>query len=258
MSPRRGTGLLQAVGPEPTSDSAPSAKQIVFLFMAATVVAVVVFLCGVLVGRGVPLGGGLTVSGSAVEGLTMDDLPPPTLSTPSAEPSAAASESADLTYYRRLNEDEPSPETLRPESSAAADPIDATDRVDSTSDGNDDGGVSPSSAASASGSSAGRDGLTTAGAAAPLEPASPASGTTAPSTDAFSVQVAAMRSQESAQQVVSQLVAKGYPAAVVSPEPGAPVALFRVRVGPYADRAEAERIRSRLETEEQFDPFVTR
>ena len=29
-------------------------KQLVFLFMAATVVAVVIFLCGVMVGRGVP------------------------------------------------------------------------------------------------------------------------------------------------------------------------------------------------------------
>ena len=30
-------------------------KQLVFLFMAATVVAVVIFLCGVMVGRGVPI-----------------------------------------------------------------------------------------------------------------------------------------------------------------------------------------------------------
>src|SRR5829696_3131333 len=29
-------------------------KQLVFLFMSATVVAVVIFLCGVMVGRGVP------------------------------------------------------------------------------------------------------------------------------------------------------------------------------------------------------------
>jgi hypothetical protein len=31
-------------------------KQLVFLFMAATVVAVVIFLCGVMVGRGVLAG----------------------------------------------------------------------------------------------------------------------------------------------------------------------------------------------------------
>ena len=37
-----------------SNDTTPNAKQLVFLFMAATVVAVVVFLCGVLVGRGVP------------------------------------------------------------------------------------------------------------------------------------------------------------------------------------------------------------
>ena len=33
-----------------------SGKQLVFLFMAATVISVVIFLCGVLVGRGVRAG----------------------------------------------------------------------------------------------------------------------------------------------------------------------------------------------------------
>ena len=39
------------------TESAPSAKQLVFLAMTATVVAVIVFLCGVLVGRGMPARG---------------------------------------------------------------------------------------------------------------------------------------------------------------------------------------------------------
>ena len=34
------------------SEAAPSAKQLVFLAIMATVVAVIVFLCGVVVGRG--------------------------------------------------------------------------------------------------------------------------------------------------------------------------------------------------------------
>ena len=37
-------------------------KQLVFLFMTATVVAVVIFLCGVMVGRGVPAQRGTPVA----------------------------------------------------------------------------------------------------------------------------------------------------------------------------------------------------
>ena len=38
---------------ENSSELHPSGKQLVFIFMASTVVAVVIFLCGVMVGRGV-------------------------------------------------------------------------------------------------------------------------------------------------------------------------------------------------------------
>ena len=237
------------MGPEPASDTAPSAKQVVFLFMAATVVAVVVFLCGVLVGRGVPLGGGLTVSGSAVESLGADDLPPPTLSTPSDEPSAAAGESGDLTYFRRLSEDEPELETLGPEAenTTAAlleSPVDAG--------GVDGGGTDPDRSLPPTDPDALPTVETT-----PASTSAALTSTPTPSPGDFSVQVAALRSLESAQQIASQLVAKGYPATVLLPETGNPVKLFRVRVGPY-DRTEAERIKGRLETEEQFEPYVTR
>jgi cell division septation protein DedD len=45
---------------------------------------------------------------------------------------------------------------------------------------------------------------------------------------------------------------------VVEPAADAPAAVFRVRVGRYADRAEAEDILRRLEQEEQFKPWITR
>ena len=44
-----------------------SGKQLVFLFMATTVVSIVIFLCGVLVGRGVQNARGLLTSASAAE-----------------------------------------------------------------------------------------------------------------------------------------------------------------------------------------------
>ncbi len=50
-------------------------KQLVFLFMAATVVSVVIFLCGVLVGRGVR-----GQRGTAVETAALADPPPAELS----------------------------------------------------------------------------------------------------------------------------------------------------------------------------------
>ena len=44
-----------------------SGKQLVFLFMATTVVSIVIFLCGVLVGRGVQNARGLLTSSSATD-----------------------------------------------------------------------------------------------------------------------------------------------------------------------------------------------
>ena len=42
-------------------------KQLVFLFMATTVVSIVIFLCGVLVGRGVQNARGLLSSSSSTD-----------------------------------------------------------------------------------------------------------------------------------------------------------------------------------------------
>ena len=50
----------------------------------------------------------------------------------------------------------------------------------------------------------------------------------------------------------------GFPAYVVGPRLDAPVAVYRVRVGSYQDRQEAEQIRLRLKLEEQFNPWITR
>jgi hypothetical protein len=44
---------------------------------------------------------------------------------------------------------------------------------------------------------------------------------------------------------------------VVSPEAGAP-AVFRVRVGKFKERREAEGVAAKLEKEEQFKPWIVR
>jgi cell division protein FtsN len=66
-------------------------------------------------------------------------------------------------------------------------------------------------------------------------------------TDGWSVQVGAYRSRENADTQVKQLVAKGYAAAAVAPS--AAGGYYRVRIGPFAQRAEAERTSARLKSE---------
>ena len=73
---------------------------------------------------------------------------------------------------------------------------------------------------------------------------------------AIVVQVMSVRGAAAARRVGADLEAKGYPV-VVEPTPGAPGALHRVGVGPFADRVEAERVSLRLRTEERFEPWVT-
>src|SRR2546428_8600316 len=51
-------------------------KQLVFLFMAATVVSVVIFLCGVLVGRGVRAERGDLLQTSVANDATATDVAP--------------------------------------------------------------------------------------------------------------------------------------------------------------------------------------
>ena len=55
----------------------------------------------------------------------------------------------------------------------------------------------------------------------------------------------------------ARLSGKGYAVYLVTPQAGQP-AMFRVRVGKFAERAEAERVAARLEREEQFKPWITR
>jgi cell division septation protein DedD len=195
-------------------------KQLVFLFMAATVVSVVIFLCGVMVGRGVVR----AQEGGALAAASVDVPSDPTFV---AQPAPAAGSSSDaplstqetLTYPDRLEAQEPPVETLRDLPPPAAAPT---------------AGIVAPPAASA------------------VTPAAAAE----PAGSGFVVQVAAVRERSEADTIAGRLSAKGYPAFVTSP-PGA-LHLFRVRVGKYRDRREAESIAGRLEKEEQFKPWITR
>ena len=205
-------------------------KQLVFMFMAVTVVAVVIFLCGVMVGRGVRA----PRPTEAVEASSATPIDPtdptdtadrrgPAISSPVPDGAPPSSQET-LTYPDRLEDPTPPPETL---DEPAPEPAPAQ--------------VSKPPAPK-----------TTAEA-----PARPDPKTAEPAGNGFVVQVAAVRERGEADTIARRLAAKGYPSFVSTPGAGAP-RVFRVRVGKYADRREAETVASRLQKEEQFKPWITR
>lgn len=214
-------------------------KQLIFLFMAVTVVLVVTFLFGVLVGRGVREGGETPQIASA------EVAPDPGL-VPAADNGSSAGASAsqmpaappneELSYAERLLRDTPPEENLKPAP-----------------------GASPSSEAPApvvqepvaEKAAVPRPAATSTGATPVPAPiiAAPASD---PSGPGYAVQVAAYRDRRDADALAKQLSAKGYPAFVMDPVKGTSTALFRVRVGKYKTLKDAEAIEVRLQTAEQL------
>jgi cell division septation protein DedD len=69
------------------------------------------------------------------------------------------------------------------------------------------------------------------------------------------IQVHALKDRAAAGAIARRLLGKGYPAFVLDPSRGAPP-IYRVQVGRYNDRHEADEIARRLEREEQFKPWV--
>jgi DedD protein len=72
----------------------------------------------------------------------------------------------------------------------------------------------------------------------------------------FTVQVAAARNRQDAEKLVKELKSRGYAVFVVTPEfARANDNLFRVQVGPFATREEAEKVRAKI-AKEGFKPFI--
>lgn len=240
-------------------------KQLVFLFMAATVVAVVVFLCGVMVGRG--------VQGSVVGAVEQASFYPGAAGQ-NQSPARAASIDGNapltaqetLTYSSLLEDPEPLAETLAPAAEpVVSEPVLLTEPAVVSARSAGPVAPTPSAPAIAASPDAARQAPPQVVAAAPPPVAEPVAATagavpatqpaalTEPSGSGFVVQVAAVRQREQAEAIASGLSAKGYPAFVTVSGPN-----FRVRVGKYADRSEAQSVASRLAQEERFDPWITR
>jgi cell division septation protein DedD len=72
----------------------------------------------------------------------------------------------------------------------------------------------------------------------------------------INLQVAALRTRQDAEHLVEVLKARGYPVFLVTPENAhADDNLFRVQVGPFKTRDDADKMRGKL-SQEGFKPFI--
>jgi cell division septation protein DedD len=225
-----------------------SGKQLVFLFMATTAVSIVIFLCGVLVGRGARVEA--TPATDAIETTAGEPGAPaatPSTGEPVVDSSAPAqgaadapakAENSDFNYMQMLTAEQSRNEVPQPpaenESGAEPPPAEAKATPEPTP---------------ATGS---------AGAAAPSPTPTSTAGTAraAASGGALTIQVAALKERGEADRIAKRLERKGYDAYVADPAPG--TSMYRVRVGHFSDRSEAEKVKARLAKEEKFRPWVTR
>ena len=253
--------------------------------MLAVVVSILAFVVGVVVGRDSPDADSGAAGAPAPAAPVVAPDPPRLVIVGEPEDDPTASALEEVTYPDRLRSDGPVEERLRGlplYAGGAASPTPAPEPAAAPEAGRPAAADPPTEATSPAEESP------PAEVASPVEAASPAEGTALaeanPAADAtsdavaeasaaapppavaeqtveaepYTVQVAALRAAAAADAFAGRLLAKGFPAYVVEPSPGGPVAMYRVRVGRYANHSEAERVRRRLEQEEQLTPWITR
>lgn len=199
-------------------------KQLVFFFMAALAIAVVVFLCGVMVGRGVR---DATLAASAND-ISLTPLRAPADGAPARVTEPAASPRLD--YAERLEKDDVE---AKLESSSPETAVSSAPQVRSAPE------TPPP--------------VTQAPAPKPAAPAKSASQLGADSGP-FTIQVVALKTEDAARKLLARLKGKSYRAYL---EEGGEAGLHRVRVGRFQTRAEAETVARKLRDEEQFRPYIT-
>jgi cell division septation protein DedD len=228
-------------------------KQLVFMFMAVTVVAVVIFLCGVMVGRGVRAPRATELADAAIDtpGDPTASVAPAAASTVAQSPSATPDPTQDptLTYSGRLNATAP-PETSKETASVLQE-------VKANTPAKAPAAEPPPPAPVVKAPIAKTPVPKTPAPKTPAPKTAKTAGVSEPGGEGFVVQVAAVKERSDADTIAKRLSSKGFPSFVSSPSAGA-ARVYRVRVGKYNDRRDAETVARRLEKEEQFKPWITR
>ena len=205
-----------------------SDKQLVFSFMAATVAAVLFFLFGVQVGRGVQRARGPLPDDAGAAAQVLPDGAPAEapLADGVQEPGAGSGPpggAGGFSYPSRLGRTPP------PEQIAIAPPQPAEEAPRESA---------PPGAPAAS-------------------PPPPAAGGSPPAP--YTVQIAAVARREEADEIVKKLKARGYEAFVYVPEGGDRFGGFRVRIGSFTYKRDADALAQRLLREDKrYKPWVTR
>ena len=240
-------------------------KQLVFMFMAATVVSVVIFLCGVMVGRGVRQPQADAIAAANAD-TSIDPTAPFDVTSPkpavTSEP-APAPENENLTYAERLEAPTPSNEPLRFAESKPAVPLPAVEK--------------PAPAKAAPVKDPAKDTVqepkpqpvpkpevprsapkTVAAPPAPVlktDAVRASSSFAEPPGKGFVLQVQAFPTRVAAEALAGRLKGKGYNAFVTVNPDNVPLK-YRVRVGRYETRREVQIASDRLK-QEDFKPWLT-
>ena len=209
-------------------------KQLVFTFMAATVVAVVIFLSGVMVGRGVRLPEADVLIAGADPVVDPAASPDTALSGTALTTDPAPAPAPDSLGYAENLEAAVAPnEPLKPAESRQPEPKPV---------------VAPAASDKAASSKV----------AAPRETKEANKNFAEPPGNGWVAQVQTFGSLSDAEALAGRLKAQGYRTFVALNESGLPGARYRVRIGKYPTRGEAVAVGEKLQREERFKPWVTR
>ena len=239
-------------------------KQLVFLFMAATVVSVVIFLCGVLVGRGVKAQ--LNSANEPTPASTVAETTPTQPAPPAPAPAAGSDPTTvpppppatdELSYFNRLEKQNPPAEQLKAAENRAGAGAPTAKPAPAPHVATPPPAQEPAPAPGKAPTPV-KETPPAKEAPAPAPVATSAASSAAePNGQGFAVQIAALNVRSEADAIAKRLSSKGYSAYVLTPASGSP-SVFRVRVGKFSTRREAESVAARLQKEEQFKPWVTR
>jgi hypothetical protein len=261
-----------------------SGKQMFFLFMAATTVLVVAFMLGMLVGRGVraereEVASVDTLSPTAAAERAVQSTPDDADPRKAAPPAPAENDADAKTAKAGESTEEPPvavkrnqqdsakgtdaktskvPEPAAPKAADAAKPVaPATKPSEAAAKQLADAKVAAKTPETRPAPVAPKPEAVKPPVPAPSPaPAAAAAPASSSERNGFAVQVAAVNARGEADAIAKRLSGKGYPAYVEVPKGSA--STFRVRVGTFETRHEAQDIADKLKKDEKFKPWVTR